>query len=175
MLHMCHHNLLGTHVFRVAYSKPGPVDEPVMIKEPYIITPEIEQILSVHEQLWSHNQVITYKDQTEFSHTPSHQGYCSVILKNANDTPHMWITNNMNKSTYGTLAIQRAQKNKQELRITWIIRISDNQYILTGQIRTHKYFNSDKLDSIRIETYKDDVTTVVYDNDPKLYKVKSIL
>jgi len=161
--------------FGSAYSKPGPVIESVMIKESYIITPEIEQILSVHEQLWSFNQLITYKDQTEFSHIPSHKGYCSVLLKNANGTNHMWITNNMNKSTYGTIAIQRAQKNKQELKITWIIRISDNQYILTGQIRTHKYFDSNKLDSIRIETYKEDVTTVVYDNDPNLYKVKSIL
>lgn len=166
MEHMC---------FKSAYLRPRSVTDSSMIKEPYIITPEIEQILSVHEQLWNKNTVITYKDQTEYSYTPPHGGYNSVILKNSNGTPHMWITQNMNKSSYGTLAIERAVKNKQDLRITWIIKVSDNQYIYTGQIRTHKYFDPNTLDSIRIETYQNEVTKVIYDNDPNLYKVKSIL
>lgn len=87
----------------------------------------------------------------------------------------MWITQNMNKSSYGTLAIERAIKNKQDLKITWIINVSDNQYVYAGQVRTHQYFDPNKLDSIRIETYQNEVTKVIYDNDPNLYKVKSIL
>lgn len=161
--------------FGSAYSRPGPVTDRSMIKEPYIITPEIEQILSVHYQLWDKNTIITYKDQTEYSYTPEHGGYNSVILKNNNGTPHMWITQNMNKSSYGTLAIERAIKNKQDLKITWIINVSDNQYVYAGQVRTHQYFDPNKLDSIRIETYQNEVTKVIYDNDPNLYKVKSIL
>lgn len=146
-----------------------------MIKETYILTPDIEQILSVHNQLWEGMSIITYKDQSQSSYSPSHNGYRSVILNNANGIPHMWITQNMSKSSYGTMAIEKAKSKGEDLRITWVVKVENGQFIYRSRISTHFFPNQEKQPIIEIETYKDELTEVLYSNDPNKYKIRSII
>lgn len=125
-------------------------------------TPEIDAILSVHHQLWDHADTITYKEQTAFSYQPSHRGYRSVILNNAKGVPHLWVTQNMHKTTYGSYAITRADQAGERLRITWIVYTANGEYRYVGQVQTHEYFHDHKQDRIHIETYAGDTVNIVY-------------
>lgn len=138
-------------------------------------TYEIEQILSVHTQLWEGQDMITYKDQLAPSHFSSDQGYRSVHLNNSQGTPHMWLTQNLSKSTYGTYSIRRASELGERLRITWIIRTIDNTYRYTGRIETHEYFDEHRPDRIHIETYSGNDVNVVYSTNEVYASEKSIL
>jgi hypothetical protein len=125
-------------------------------------TPDVQHILTAHHQLWDAHDIITYKDQSESSFAPSSGGYRSVILNNSKGVPHLWITQNLHQSTYGTYAIQRAELNGEVLRITWIVDTSNNGYAYVGRIETHEYFRENQLDRIHIETYSGDDVNVIY-------------
>lgn len=140
-----------------------------------ILTPEIEQILSVHNQLWEGASTISYKDQIASSYQPDHGGYRSVQLNNAKGIPHLWITQNMNNSTYGSYSISRAAANGQRLRITWIIATSHGEYRYVGRIETHQYFDSLRQDRTHIETYHNDDVTVVYTNNEAYQPFQAVL
>jgi hypothetical protein len=146
-----------------------------MIAVPYKITPEIEQIISVHHQLWDQHPTVTYKDQTQTAYVPQHNGYRSAIFTSTSGIPHLWITQNMTKTTYGTYAITRAREAGQRLRITWIVHTANDTYRYAGQIQTHEYFHPHTRDRIHIETYDGDNVHVVYTNNPAYGKVSSSL
>ena len=88
----------------------------------------IDEILAVHDSLWesvystdNSRPSITYKGNTYHIQVPTHRAYASVLLPNGTGTNFLWVTNNMSKSSYGTLAIQRAAKHNEDHRITWIL------------------------------------------------------
>lgn len=130
------------------------------------LTPDIQSILSAHHQLWDGSETITYKDQTESSYTPPHGGYHSVVLKNSLGVPHLWITQNMNKSSYGTYSITRAIDRGDRMRITWIVNTAKGEFKYIGRIETYEYADSERPPRIHIETYKNNDVTVIYTTNP---------
>ena len=95
----------------------------------------VDSVLAVHNSLWnalydfdSDTHLLTYKEAQYNIYIPKHRGYASVNLPNSNGIPFMWITQNLNKSTYGTLQIQRARQRNQDHRITWIVDTSHGQF-----------------------------------------------
>lgn len=89
---------------------------------------QASELLKVHHALWNavydrdstiHN--LDYKDNTYTIQIANHKGYASVMLPNSKGTKFMWITQNLNKSTYGTLSINKAREKDEDHRITWIV------------------------------------------------------
>ena len=76
-----------------------------MILEEYQLTQEVQDILAIHEALWNRDKFVTHRGEKVSTYTPSHEGFTSVILKNSKGKPFQWITQNLNKSTYGTARI----------------------------------------------------------------------
>lgn len=48
----------------------------------------------------------------------------------------MWITQNLQKSTYGTLEINRARKLGEDHRITWIVDTRQGAFVYKCNITT---------------------------------------
>jgi hypothetical protein len=129
-------------------------------------TPIVESVLAVHNSLWTalydfdsdiHN--LHYNNIKYDIYLPKHRGYASVNLPNSKGTQFLWITQNLNKSTYGTLQIQNARKRNQDHRITWIVDTSNGQFEYRTAIHTTTddsgtliYGNIDMYDSLGVET-----------------------
>lgn len=124
----------------------------------------INQILTVHHALWVHLPTIKYGDIEYLTYTPSHQGYTSVVLPNDNAKNFLWITQNLNKSSYGTLEINKAKTLGHVTRITWIVDNNNNKFNYCGLVKTCSYFDSNQ--DILIEKYIGDTTKVIYSSDP---------
>ena len=88
----------------------------------------VNQILLVHHSLWNHTPTIKYGSISYPTYTPSHEGYTSVILPNDNAKNFLWITQNLNKSSYATSEITKAQTLGHVKRITWIVDNNDNKF-----------------------------------------------
>jgi hypothetical protein len=106
-------------------------------------TPMVESILAVHNSLWnalydldSDTHSLHYNDTKYSIYLPKHRGYASVNLPNPKGTQFLWITQNLNKSTYGTLQIQKARQRDEDQRITWIVDTSNGQFEYRTSIRT---------------------------------------
>lgn len=111
-----------------------------------IITQEqADKVLGVHHTLWSIQQAsdkslvantIEYDDKSYPVVVPEHTGYCSVLLPNPKGLNFLWITQNMNKSTYGTLAIKDSLLKGEDHRITWIIDTRNGSFSYRMNITT---------------------------------------
>lgn len=102
-----------------------------------------QEILAIHDTLWN----ALYGDQTTL-HTllyndvnydikiPGHRGYASILLPNSNGIKFLWITQNIHKSTYGSLAIQRHNTLGNDHRITWIVDTNNGGFSYRSNITT---------------------------------------
>ncbi len=109
-------------------------------------------ILRVHHALWnavydtdSSYHSLQYCGQTyTIQKPPTKQvdgwdifpGYASVLLPNSKGSKFMWITQNLHKSTYGTLAIKRAQEHGEDHRITWVVDTKNGGFEYRSNITT---------------------------------------
>jgi hypothetical protein len=110
------------------------------------IEPKIlKEILSVHEALWNalydfdadfHS--LEYQGKTYNIHIPAQRGYASVLLPNSNGTNFLWITQNLNKSSYGSSLIQKHRSENKDTRLTWIVDTRHGQFKYVSHIRTTK-------------------------------------
>jgi len=106
---------------------------------------QAKEILYVHNALWnavydhdSDNHILRYRDTPYQINIPPHRGYASVLLPNSKGTKFLWITQNLHKSTYGTLAIQRQTNQGNDHRITWIVDTNNGQFNYRSNITTTK-------------------------------------
>lgn len=101
------------------------------------------ELLKVHNALWnavydrdSTEHSLEYKNDTYQIQIPVHKGYASVLLPNSKGIKFMWITQNLNKSTYGTLSITKAKLNNEDHRITWIVDTRNGGFTYRCNITT---------------------------------------
>jgi len=135
------------------------------------ISPNIQKILDVHNLLWDMLSASNYNYQNiEFNgvqysvNIPEHLGFASVVLPGNNNKNFLWITQNMNKSTYGSLDIKEARSQGNDKRITWIVDNTDDKFHYCALIKTCFYF--DGKNYILVEKYKNDTTEIVYCTNP---------
>lgn len=132
-----------------------------------LLTKPIQELLNVHNGLWDMNQEVVFYGERYQTYTASHKGYTSVLLPSKKTgTNLLYITQNLNKSTYGTIEIQRAAKQGKIIRITWIVDTSNGQYEYKGLIKTTPELT-------HIESYSSYGTAVVYTSDPNYKTIKS--
>ncbi len=112
----------------------------------------VDEILTVHDSLWEavysideSTHSLTYKGETYPIQVPQHKGYASVMLPNSTGTRFMWITQNLRKSSYGTMAIERARKNGEDHRLSWILDTSNGGFINRTCILTTRNSNLDLI------------------------------
>jgi hypothetical protein len=138
-------------------------------------TPPMDQgileVLSVHNSLWDKEEKLNYRGKTYDIYNPSHGGYSSVILPNENGYNFLWITQNLNKSTYGSMAILQARTQGDDKRNTWIVDNNNGTFKYVGIIATCNYFDGKKTQLI--ERYTEHGTIVVYSSDPMIVSERS--
>lgn len=137
----------------------------------------IEEILRVHNTLWDAlysnltttptQHSITYNDETYSINIPSANNYASAVLPNTNGVPFLWITQNLNKPSYGTLAIERHAKSNNDHRITWIIDTRNGGFKYKFNISTTYNDTGNLIDGI-MERYDDYGTSVVWSTNSLL-------
>lgn len=143
-----------------------------MLLEDYKLTPEVQEILDVHEALWNKESTVQYRGVTATVYRPNHEGYSSVILPGSDGASYQWITQNMNKSSYGTSRIIRARAQGEDHRITWIIDNTEAKFTYIGRIESIRYPDG-KYDAT-IDRYSGDLSYVYYTTN-SLYKNKKSL
>jgi hypothetical protein len=126
----------------------------------------LSELLALHHSLWDMDDKVKYFGQWYDVYKPEHKGFSRVIVPGKSGKNIAYITQNLNKSSYGTMEIQRAAKLGKTTRITWIVDPSDGKFNLTGLIKT-----SD--DYTVIEQYNSFGTQVLYHSDPKFQTAKS--
>lgn len=104
---------------------------------------QASEILKVHNSLWNavydHDSTLhtlDYKGDEYTINIAQHKGYATVMLPNSKGTKFMWITQNLNKSTYGTLAINRSREQNEDRRITWIVDTRNGSFNYRCNITT---------------------------------------
>lgn len=127
-----------------------------------------DQILATHNALWdalyntdSDRYHIDYRDETYDIRIPESRAYASAILPNSSGSPILWITQNLEKSTYGSLAIQTARTKGLDLRITWLVDTMHSQFKYKGQVKTCFNDIGDMIDG-HIEIYDSHGTDVLW-------------
>jgi hypothetical protein len=134
--------------------------------------PKILTILRIHHALWNRETLIERNNQKYIPFIPAHNGYVSVTLPNEQGYNLLWITQNMNKSTYATEQIRRARSQGDDLRITWIVDNLNSKFLYLGCINTCHRF--DGHEDIIIERYApNEPDQVVWTNMPFYLPVKS--
>lgn len=94
---------------------------------------------------------------------PDHLGFASVVLP-GNNKNFLWITQNMNKSTYGSLDIKESRSQGNDKRMTWIVDNTNDKFHYCALIKTCLYFDGE-ID-ILVEKYKNDNIEIVYCTNP---------
>jgi hypothetical protein len=142
-------------------------------------TPITESILAVHNSLWnalydfdSDIHSLHYNDIQYNIYLPKHRGYASVNLPNPKGTQFLWITQNLNKSTYGTLQIQKARQRNEDQRITWIVDTSNGQFEYRTSIRTTASDTGELIQG-SIDMYDSLGTETVWSSNPLLITQKA--
>ena len=142
-------------------------------------TPITESILAVHNSLWnalydfdSDIHSLHYNDIQYNIYLPKHRGYASVNLPNPKGTQFLWITQNLNKSTYGTLQIQKARQRNEDQRITWIVDTSNGQFQYRTSIRTTASDTGELIQG-SIDMYDSLGTETVWSTNPLLITQKA--
>lgn len=145
---------------------------------------QAQLILAVHDTLWDHlyaaknqgfyagNAQIKYQEQDHNINIPQHLGYASVLLPNANGRKYLWITQNLNKSSYGSLAIARCAEQAIDHRITWIVDTNDGGFIYRTNITTTRDSNGN-IFAGSIEIYDSLGTETIWSHNKALTKRKA--
>ena len=142
-------------------------------------TPMVESILAVHNSLWnalydldSDIHTLHYNDIEYNIYLPKHRGYASVNLPNPKRIQFLWITQNLNKSTYGTLQVQRSRQRNEDHRLTWIVDTSDGQFEYRTCIRTTATDLGELIQG-SIDMYDSFGTETVWSTNPVLITQKA--
>lgn len=133
--------------------------------------PKVLDILRVHHALWNREDFIERDGKQYKPFVPQHAGYTSVVLPNEQGYNLLWITQNMNKSSYGSEAIRHARSQGHDHRITWIVDNNNSKFQYVGSVNTTRYF--DGSEDIIIERYTETGTEVLWTNMPFHLPAKS--
>lgn len=140
---------------------------------------QVKSILQIHNSLWnavndfdSDYHCLTYQDQTYDIYIPAERGYASVILPNPQGTKFLWITQNLNKSTYGSLQILKARQKDQDLRITWVVDTRNGQFNYRSNVSTH-YDSDGTLLNGHIEYYDSLGTDIIWSTNKSILTRKA--
>lgn len=113
---------------------------------------QLNQILYIHNALWnavydfdSDIHCLTIDNEKYDIYIPADRGYASVILPNPKGINFLWITQNLNKSTYGSQAIQRDRDKNLDTRITWIVDTRNGSFNYRTNIHTTIDSNGDLI------------------------------
>lgn len=126
----------------------------------------ISELLALHHGLWDMDDHVQYFGKWYDVFKPEHKGFSRVVVPGKSGKNIMYITQNLNKSTYGTMEIQRAAKKGETVRITWIVDPSEGSFKYIGLIKTTDSYTI-------IEKYTNFGTQVMYHSDPKFQPAKS--
>ena len=126
----------------------------------------ISRLLYLHHALWDMDNTIEYFGTVYPVYQSKDKGFSRVIVPGKSGKNILYITQNLNKSTYGTLEIQAAAKAGKTTRMTWIIDPSDGGFKLIGLIKTTDDYQV-------IERYTSFGTEVVYHSNPIHQPTKS--
>lgn len=126
----------------------------------------ISELFNVHHSLWDMDDDVNYFGNWYKVYKPHHRGFSRVLVPGKSGKNIMFVTQNLNKSTYGTLEIQRAAKRGETIRITWIVDPSEGTFNYIGLIKTSPGFSV-------IEKYTKLGTQVMYHSNPKFQPIKS--
>jgi hypothetical protein len=139
----------------------------------------VDEILSVHDSLWEAvystddpTLTLNYKGATYTIQIPHHRGYASVMLPNAKGSKFMWITQNLRKPTYGTMAIDRAKKDGEDHRMSWIVDTSNGGFTYRAYISTTKNLASELIAG-HIEIYDSLGREIVWSHNQALVTRKA--
>lgn len=139
-----------------------------------------DQILATHNALWdalynidSDRYHIDYRDETYDIRIPESRAYASAILPNSSGSPILWITQNLEKSTYGSMAILKARSKGLDLRITWLVDTTHSQFKYKGQVKTCFNDIGDMTDG-HIEVYDSHGTDVLWTTNSYYTKRKAM-
>jgi hypothetical protein len=133
--------------------------------------PKVLSILRIHHALWNREDFIERDDKQYKPFVPQHTGYTSVVLPNEQGYNLLWITQNMNKSSYGSESIRRSRSQGHDQRITWIVDNNNSKFQYVGSVNTTRYF--DGSEDIIIERYTETGTEVLWTNMPFHITAKS--
>ena len=133
--------------------------------------PKVLNILRIHHALWNREDSIERDGKQYKPFVPQHDGYVSVVLPNEQGYNFLWITQNMNKSSYGSESIRRSRSQGHDQRITWIVDNNNSTFQYIGCVKTTRYF--DGSEDIIIERYTDIGTFVIWTNMPFHVPAKS--
>jgi len=126
----------------------------------------LSELLSLHHSLWNMDNNVQYFGVWYDVYKPEHKGFSRVVVPGKSGKNIMYITQNLNKSTYGTQEIQHAAKQGKTTRITWIIDPSEGKFTYIGLIKTTD-------DYTIIEQYNSFGTQVLYHSNPLFQPSKS--
>jgi hypothetical protein len=128
-------------------------------KKPHVIS----ELLTLHNSLWDMCDEVQYFGNTYKVYKSKDKSFSRVLLPGKSGKNIIYMTQDLNESNYGTLAIQRAAKLGKTYRITWIIDPSKGDI---GLIHTTEEFDL-------IEQYTSHGTMTLYHSDPKFMPAKS--
>jgi hypothetical protein len=139
----------------------------------------VNQILGVHNSLWDYvygqdesEPTLNYKGNTYPVQIPHHRGYASVMLPNDKGSKFMWITQNLRKPTYGTMAIDRAKKLGEDHRMSWIVDTTNGGFTYRSYISTTKNLASELIAG-HIEIYDSLGREIVWSHNQALVTRKA--
>lgn len=126
----------------------------------------ISELFTLHHSLWDMCDEVEYFGNTYKVYKSEDNSFSRVLLPGKSGKNIIYMTQDLNESTYGTLAIQRAARKGKTYRITWIIDPSQQDSNYIGLIQTTEEFNL-------IEQYTPYGTMTLYHSDPKFMPAKS--
>lgn len=126
----------------------------------------VSELLTLHNSLWNKSDEVQYFGNTYKVYKSEDNSFSRVLLPGKSGKNIIYMTQDLNESNYGTLAIQRAAKLGKTYRITWIIDPSQRDTNYIGLIQT-----TDEYDLI--EQYTSHGTMTLYHSDPKFMPAKS--
>ena len=144
-----------------------------------ISTEQVDIILSAHNSLWEalydtelDYHSLHYQGKHYDIYVPQDKGYASAILPNPKWIPFLWITQNLNQSTYGSYEIIEARKRKNDLRFTWIVDTRNGQFTYRTNIKTCTDKDNNLLDG-QIEIYDSLGTEMIWNSNKSLLSRKA--
>lgn len=126
----------------------------------------ISELLALHHALWDLDDKVQYFGTWYDVYKPEHKGFSRVLVPGKSGKNIMYITQNLNKSSYGTIEIQRAAKKGETVRITWVVDPSEGTFKYIGLIKTTPSHTV-------VEKYTSFGTQILYHTDPYFKPVKS--
>lgn len=134
-------------------------------------------LISFCDQLWeaketNTNTVLNYNGKSCSVHIPAHKGFASTLIPNKNGKNFLLITHNLNKSSYGTLEINRSTQQGLQHRITWLVDTTNGSFTYRSNITTIRNSNNTMI-SAAIEIYDQYGTFVIWNLDKRFISQKA--